>query len=590
MKKITLLLSLISIGVFAQNTVNLQHVATHHTGVFDDAAAEILAYDPASKSIFYTNASDNEIGVLNVTDLSNITKSEIALPAGGVNSVDFYNGTIAVAFEDTNKQADGKVLFYNLAGNLVNSVTVGALPDMVTFSPNGQMVLTANEGEPNSDYSVDPLGTVSIIDVSGGISNLSQADVTTLDFSAYNANINSLVRVNGNNGLSSVAQDLEPEYVAVSEDNKTAYVALQENNAIAVIDLTTKTITSVEGLGYKDWSTVGNQIDASDKSTEVTFANYNNLYGMYMPDAMKFFSVNGMDYLITANEGDGREYDTFEDETKVSKIDLDSVAFPNYLELQEDTVLGRLVISATDGDTNNDGYFEKLFAFGGRSFSIWDANTRQLIYDSGDEIEKHVFAADPLNFNSTNDDNDSYKNRSDNKGPEPEAVEIAKIDGYTLAFIGLERQGGIMTFDVSDPTNAKFLGYTNNRDFSEDADKPEAGDLGPEDIIYIDANESPNGKPMLAVANEVSGTVSFFEITSNFISIEENNQNPIEMYPNPTSGILNLSETDMYTILDLNGNIIVKTKETKTIDLSRLASGVYLVQNSNGSYSKVIKQ
>ena len=307
MKKITLLFSLISTGVFAQNTVNLQHLATHQTGVFDESAAEILAYDPGSKTIFYTNSDANEIGVLNINDLTNITKTEITLPDGGVNSVDFANGYIAVALEDTNKQANGQVLFYTLSGNLVNSVTVGALPDMVIFSPNGQLVLTANEGEPNADYSVDPLGSVSIIDVSGGIANLSQADVSTLDFTVFNNNIDPLVRINGNNGLSSVAQDLEPEYVAVSEDSKTAYVALQENNAIAIIDLTTKTITSVEGLGYKDWSTVGNQLDASDKRTEVHFANYNNLMGMYMPDATKFFTVNNQNYLITANEGDGRE-------------------------------------------------------------------------------------------------------------------------------------------------------------------------------------------------------------------------------------------------------------------------------------------
>lgn len=590
MKKITLFFWLITAGAFAQNSVNLQHISTHATGIFDEAAAEILAYDPSGQFIFYTNADDNEIGVLDISDLNNITKTEITLPDGGVNSVDYYNGHIAVALEDTNKQADGQVLFYTTSGTLVTSVKVGALPDMVTFSPNGQLVLTANEGEPNDDYSVDPLGTVSIIDVSGGISNVTQSDVTTLDFTAFNSNIDPLVRINGNNGLSSVAQDLEPEYVAVSEDNQTAYVALQENNAIAILDLTTKTITSVEGLGYKDWSAVGNTLDASDKRSDVFFSNYDNLFGMYMPDAMKFFSVNNNNYLITANEGDGREYDNFEDEDKVGKIDLDTVVFPNYATLQEDTVLGRLVISITDGDTDNDGEFEALYAFGARSFSIWNADTRQLVYDSGDDIEKRVFALEPAHFNSTNDDNDSFKNRSDNKGPEPEAVTVAKLAGYTLAFVGLERQGGIITYDISDPTNPQFLGYTNNRNYNVDADKPGAGDLGPEDIIYIDPAESPNGKPLLVVANEVSGTVSFFEITSNFISLEENNQNTLKMHPNPTTGFVNLSAKDHYNILDLSGNTLFKTQYTDRINFSNLEAGVYLIQSSNGLFAKIIKQ
>lgn len=590
MKKITLFFWLIATGAFAQNTVTLQHISTHATGTFDEAAAEILAYDPTGPTIFYTNADDNEIGVLDISDLNNITKTEISLPAGGVNSVDYYNGHIAVALEDTNKQADGQVLFYTTSGTLVSSVKVGALPDMVTFSPNGQMVLSANEGEPNDDYSVDPLGTVSIIDVSTGFSNVTQSDVTTLDFTAFNNSINTLVRINGNNGLSSVAQDLEPEYIAISEDNQTAYVALQENNAVAVIDLSTKSITSVEGLGYKDWGTVGHTLDASDKRNDVFFSNFDNLFGMYMPDAMKFFTVNNMNYLITANEGDGREYDNFEDEIKVSKLDLDTIAFPNYSTLQEDTVLGRLKVSSSEGDIDNDGKFEKLYAFGGRSFSIWDADTRQLIYDSGDDLEKRVFAAEPTHFNSTNDDNDSFKNRSDNKGPEPEAVTVAKIDGYTLAFVGLERQGGIMTYDISNPTSPEFLGYTNNRDFTVDADQPGAGDLGPEDIIYIDPVTSPNGKPLLVVANEVSGTVSIFEITSNFISIEENNTNTIEISPNPTTGSVTLSAEDYYKVLDINGNILFKTTKTDRINLNKLEAGVYLIQNSNGSFSKIIKQ
>lgn len=574
----------------AQNIIDLELISTYHTGVFDGSAAEIVVHDPNSNKVFFTNSNDNEIGVLDISNLDNITKTEINLPVGGVNSVAHYGGYLAVAMEDTVKQANGKVLLYTVSGDLVASLTVGALPDMVIFSPDGNKVLSANEGEPNADYTVDPYGTVSIIDISGGISNVSQSDVKTLDFSHFNNSIDPLVRINGNSGTATVAEDLEPEFIAVSDDNEWAYVSLQENNAFGIIDLINDSIVDVMPLGYKDWGAPGNVLDASDKRSDVFFSGYTNLYGMYMPDAIKFYSVNGASYLISANEGDGREYDNFEDEEKVGNLLLDSVAFPDFASLQEDSILGRLKVSTTDGDIDNDGYFEKLYAFGARSFSIWNMDDQNLVYDSGSEIEQKVYAELPDNFNATNDDNSSLKNRSDNKGPEPEAIAIGEVDGYQIAFVGLERVGGIMSFDITDPEAVNLLGYTNNRNFTVPADSSAAGDLGPEDIVFVSASENTTGKPLLIVSNEVSGTVSFFEVKGNFIGLDELSvENQVTFEPNPTQNFLQASAKDVYNVYDMMGTLLFTTDYTDIINLESFDNGIYLVRNGKGQASKVVK-
>ncbi|MEL7120801.1 MAG: 5'-nucleotidase C-terminal domain-containing protein, partial [Bacteroidota bacterium] len=215
--------------------------------------------------------------------------------------------------------------------------------------------------------------------------------------------------------------------------------------------------------------------------------------------------------VVSANEGDSRDYDGFSEEERVGGITLDPTAFPNAAELQQDSVLGRLNITTTLGDTDGDGDFDELYSYGARSFSIWAADG-SLIFDSGNHMETKIAELDPDNFNSNNDDNDSRKARSDDKGPEPEAVEIVKLGDDVFALIGLERMSGIMVYDITDPTAPTFVNYVNNRDFGFDADTPEAGDLGVEDLKYISAEDSPVGIPLVLSANEVSGTVTIFAV------------------------------------------------------------------------------
>ncbi len=496
--------------------IKLSVAGTYASGVFDKGAAEILAHDPDTDRLFVSNAEANGVDVLDASDPSApVRLFSIALaPYGnGVNSVAVKNGIVAVAVEADPKQDPGKIVFFDTDGNYLNAVGAGALPDMVTFTPDGNTVLAANEGEPNADYTNDPEGSVSVIDISGGVAH---ASVINSGFSSYNSQTAALkaagVRVFGPGAT--VAMDLEPEYIAVSADSKTAWITCQENNALAVLDIPSATVTDILALPFKNYGLVGNGLDASNKDDAVNIKPYPNLFGMVQPDAVAAFESGGETYLITANEGDAREYDGFEEESKISKINLDPTAFPNGADLQEKALLGNLKITTTLGDEDGDGDYDKLFAFGGRSFSIFKPgpSSLDLVFDSGDQLEQITGAMLPNEFNSTNDENNSFDDRSDNKGPEPEGLAVGIVNQRTYAFIGLERLGGIMVYEVTDPAAPSFVQYINNRDFSGNASLGTAGDLGPEGLIFIPAGESPTGKEMLAVANENSGTTTLYTV------------------------------------------------------------------------------
>lgn len=243
---------------------------------------------------------------------------------------------------------------------------------------------------------------------------------------------------------------------------------------------------------------------------------------MYQPDAIASFKVRGRTYLITANEGDARtDWPGFNEEASAGSLLLDAAAFAargypdvsNGAEgLRNSDLLGRLNVTNTLGNTDGDAEFEALYSFGARSFSIWNSSGVQ-IYDSGDQLEKITSEAFPLNFNS-NHESTNFDNRSDNKGPEPEAVTVGKVCGRQYAFIGLERIGGVVVFDVSDPYDPEFVQYLNNRDFSKVSSDPLSKDLGPEGIIFISRRKSPIGQPMIVVANEVSGTTTTYAIAT----------------------------------------------------------------------------
>lgn len=896
----------------ASPAITINPLGTYTTGILGESAAEIVAYHAATQRAFVVNGGDKTLDILDVSDPTAPTLiSQIDMTQFGdaATSVDVFGDLLAVAVPAAEKTDPGVVIFVDPDGAVLAQVTVGALPDMLTFTPDGRYVVVANEGEPNDDYTVDPEGSISIIDVSAGVDGLSDANVRTAGFAQFNdAKLDPRIRIYGPNAT--VAQDLEPEYVAVAPDSSTAFVTLQENNALAVVDIANAEVTALLPLGFKNFDAptatlhsyaiddlpvlgvteagqeillggfsglfyegiddsgrhlfvthtdrgpnpepqdvdsdgiaerpfalpdfqpvivrlaldaegnveileqiglkradgtpltglpnlagvpgkayadeepidlFGNPLDldplgadlegivraedgtywmvdeyrpaiyhftpdgvlaaryvpegsnneetgvavgeeaipaiyaqrranrgfeavalrdgilyafiqspidnpdtakdssskastlvrilAFDTNTKETVGEYfyrldgagvdkigdavvmpdgtflvmerddatgssahklvyqididaaTNFFGydlprgvelqsdrglarlgitpvakrlfvdlgaigyntvdkpeglalidentiavindndfgtgggfdpatgmleensnptpvvlgvvnlasngldasdkdggvniqhwpvqsMYMPDAIAAYTVNDSLYLVTANEGDARDYDGYSEEKRLADLVLDAAAFPNASELQRAENLGRLRVSTASTDANGDGLVDRIAAYGGRSFSIWDA-AGNLVFDSGDAIERITAELLPEGFNSSGE-NDSFDSRSDDKGPEPEALTLGEIDGRTYAFVGLERIGGIMVWDITDPRAPVFVQYANNRDFTV-ADE-EAGDLAPEGIVFVAAADSPTGNPMIIVANEFSGTTTLWEI------------------------------------------------------------------------------
>ena len=572
-----------------------QEIELNYIGSFDPSGAststcEIVVHDPASQRIFTTSAI---AGFLDIVDFSNPAAPKLVSSInmntyGGVTSVAVKNGIVAVASPNVDETLNGSVVFLDTNGIFLNQVTVGALPDMITFSPDGTKVMTANEGQPNADYSIDPEGSVSIINIAGGIPSLSQSNVTTLLFTAYNAQETALI-ASGIRKLklsSTLSQDFEPEYITISADSQKAWVTLQENNAIAEINLTTSTFSDLWALGAKDISIPGNGMDISDNNGQVLIANW-PIKAFYIPDAVANYTVDGTTYLVTANEGDEKEYTGFNERTTVgaSTYILDATLFPNASVLKQTYNMGRFRVSNLSGNTDLDTDFEVISSVGSRSFSIFNATTKQIVFDSGDDFEKYTAANLPTLFNADHSDNIS-KGRSRAKGPEPEGVAVAQIGTQTFAFISLERVGGVMVYNITNPNNVTFVDYKNSRITSA-----WAGDNGPEGITYIKPENSSNGKAYVLVANEISGTITIFEVDAKTLNNSSFNSEikTFTIFPNPSeNGIVYFNRIADYELFDVSGKKISAEKEAYTINTSKLSKGIYLVKTSEGIVKKLI--
>ena len=529
-----------------------------------EGAAEIVAHQASKKWIYAINSSgdsavvniipadtfdtaalvqDNE-GIVSTTNLSTaITLTLNDNTPGDANSIaiDENNQLLAVAMAAKSVGEAGQIAFYDISGDtpiFIKNVTAGFLPDMVTFSHDGAKVVVANEGEPNGDYSIDPQGSISIINVNDGVI---ADNATNIDFTAYNDKQSELEAlglvfanptgrtINGNLINTTVAMDLEPEYVSISKDNKYAYVSIQENNALAIVNLEDNSL-ELKGLGFKDWSSL--QIDASDKDGGVNFKSYPGLYGMYQPDTISSFSWKGANFIVSANEGDAREYffDTTDEADCIAKggVDFDEddgclayidesrvedltlAANFDYLN-NDDNDIGRLKVTTVKGDNNNDGQYESLYAYGARSFTIWDSNGL-VVFDSGDDIGRITASVHGEAFNNNEDENKG-DTRSDDKGAEPEALTVGTIGERTFAFIGLERMGGIMIYDITNPYDVQFEDYFYNRGLISGAEI--TGDLAPEGMTFIPRKQSATGEPLLIIGNEISGSIAVWEISAN---------------------------------------------------------------------------
>jgi hypothetical protein len=494
------------------NALSLNLLSSFSNSITGSNSAEIVVHDPTTQRLYIANSIG---GKLDIVDFMNPSSPALLFSVpittyGNINSVAVRNGTVACAIEGINPQDSGSVVFFNSNGVFLKQVKVGMMPDMITFNNAGTKVITPNEGEPNAAYTVDPDGSVSIIDISGGIANLTQTNVAHVTFTVYNGQENALraqgIRIFGLGA--NAAKDFEPEYVAVSKDDSKAWVTLQENNAIVEINLSNNTITNIRALGTKNHASLDNGYDASNVTKGINVSNF-PVKGFYLPDAIASYTVGGINYLVTANEGDTRDYPSasYSEESRISTLNLDPAKFPFAAQMKNNSVLGRLIVSNKNGDTDNDGDMDTLYSIGARSFSIWDATNGNLVYDSKDDMER-ITSSNSFSvvFNASNANN-TRKDRSDDKGPEPEGVALGQIGSNTYAFIAVERIGGVMVYDVTNPATPTFVTYVNNRNLSA-----LGGDRGTEGIIFIHQSQSPNGQHIVIGANEVSSSLSIWGI------------------------------------------------------------------------------
>ncbi|MCF2573132.1 choice-of-anchor I family protein [Brevibacterium sp. UCMA 11754] len=518
-------------------SLDLGFLGSHGTGQFDESAAEITAVH--GDTAFTVNAEAATVDIIDISDPAKPEKTGAITGSGVANSIAVRDdGLGVIALENEDKTAPGSLMFFDAtttSATVLGTVPVGSLPDMVALTPEGAHAFVANEGEPSEDFATDPEGSVAVVDLPAEVAAPKESDVHTADFRDFeeggSKTLHDEVRVFGPKPHEDlpISRNLEPEYITVAGDK--AYATLQEANAIAVVDIATAEVTDVLPLGFKDHGQAGNGLDASDSdpedAPETNIAEHPGLKGVYMPDTISSFSSGGTDYLVTANEGDSREWGDFVDAARVKDLgedDLAPVCENSPLAGQlGDEALGRLNIITDLGLNESGDCYEELYAFGTRSFSVWTTDGA-LVADSGDSFEQLTAEAIPDFFNSNHSES-NREGRSDDKGPEPEALTVGEVGETTYVFVGFERVGGIAAFDLSDPTNPRFVTYFNNRDFSvsvedeiEDASDPEAllskaGDLGPEGIAFLGADESPTGEAALVVGNEVSGTTSLYSVT-----------------------------------------------------------------------------
>ena len=493
-------INIVTESASALNITRLSSLGNSTTAA-NNFGAEIPAYDPSSRRLFLTGPNNR----LDIADISNpaspITLSSLDLSSygAGVNSVAIKNGIVALAMEANPITNNGSVVFFDTNGVFQSQVTVGALPDMLTFTPDGNRVLVANEGEAKGG--INPNSSVSIIDLSISVLN---ATVNTATFTGFNGQENTL----RNQGVrifpgQTVSQDVEPEYITVSDDGTTAWVSLQENNAIAIVNIVNAQVTSILPLGAKNFNAPGNGLDPSDQDGGVNINNW-PVFGLYQPDTIATVTIAGQTYLISANEGDTRN-----EARRVSNqnLILDPDVFPNAATLKLTQNLGRLDVSSIDG-LNAQGQYSQLFAYGGRSFSIWNVtNGLSQVFDSGDDFEQILaaFSATPLTASIFNSDGtpSSFDSRSDNRGPEPEGLALGTVGNRLYSFVGIERAGGFMVYDITNPSNPLLTNYINDW---------QLGDRSPEGLLFIPAADSPNGTPLLIVANEVSRNVAIYSV------------------------------------------------------------------------------
>lgn len=452
-------------------------------------------------------ASVNFSGLGSFADVSSVAADPFGRGFGVVSLVPTANGTTA-----------GKLAFFDYtSGAILGALNVGFHPDSVIFSSDGSRIFVTNEGERTSGGDTDTPGSLSIVDLSGitntsGIGGLGAGNVKTFTFESTNfasgVSLNGL-RFNDTFSTGNAYRHVEPEYT--TQIGNKLYLTLQENNGIAEFDLTAEKFTAVRNLGQRTIT-----IDASDRDGPggTGIAQVNDIVkALPMPDTIGSFSKAGINYVVTANEGDFRGDDG--DRSRVSelntagKLDIAALTATYGAGFLNNAQLGRLRVSNIDGDTNGDGLIDTLVTAGSRGFSIMNADTGALVFDSG-SLEALLLSLDPTKHNIDAEvlGVGSFDSRSTTKGPEPEALKIFTLsNGQTYLALGMERQFGLLLYDITDPNAPKLVDYINT--LGLDPTNPLAGT---ESLVFVSAADSPNGQDYLIAGYEYSGDLAIFAI------------------------------------------------------------------------------
>jgi MYXO-CTERM domain-containing protein len=565
MKNQVLTLTLASL-LMAMNAEAFTLLDSYNTGVglARNGSAEILAYTAHDNYTVLSTVGDNTGGsfgvqILSLSNTGTLSEKGFADFSSVFGAAGNWNGASSVAVDPNNRgfaavslipsastTTNGKVAFFDYRAATANNarslvvLDVGFHPDSVKFSADGTKLLVANEGEFIAASGVNAPGSLSIIDLSsvaaiGNVSSLSNSNVSDFDFQAANLGVGASLAGVRNHSIAAVGtsstfintvpdfnvlggtgvgsdpdfyKGIEPEFI--SQSGNKLYVTLQENNAVGVFDLGTNKWEKIHKLG-----TITQTIDASDQDGPVALLN-DTVKGLPMPDAITTYTVLGQTYFITANEGDART-----DDRDLSRFgdtggndDMDTILDSNYpgdaTGVRANSELGRLNVSRLDGDTNANGKIDDITMIGTRSFSIWNADTGELVWDSGSgngnaadgsinaatNMESLLLGLDPT-YHNMNNGTPGADARSDDKGPEPEALTIGQIGSDMYAFIGMERQNGLMVYNISDPSSPYFVGYTNT--LSESLASPEG-------MLFVSAANSPTGGALLLTGFEGVGT------------------------------------------------------------------------------------
>ena len=488
---LTSFVSSMAMGQTDQTRLRLENLGSVHV----DGGVEIVSFDADSERIYAVGSSGwmvfafDEVNRLSVIDSGVYSNTEqweptsVAVDPAG-------RGFVATSWiPDPSDRVPGMVQIIDTDNNrVVWQFGVGYHPDCIAFSPDGRYLIAANECEPGIG---DRAGGITVVDldgIGGAQDFVGLNDVRSFDFSPENLGEGvglGALRI-GSAFKANPEIDIEPEYLAPT--NEGVWVGLQENNGLAYFDFGLEKWTRVQSLGSLSLEFDSNDTDGVNITTQAGFAL------LPQPDTIAATAIGGRTYIVLANEGEKADADTIrlEDAIDDGLIDPNAIArlhtsYPG----EAFSRLGRIWMSTIDGDLDADGDIDLPSVLGGRSFSVLDAQSGSLVWNSGSQFERMTAERWPKQYNS--DDS-----RSDRSGPEPEGIAIGHIDGRTLVFVGLERVDAVFMYDISNPEAPTFL----------DAQLLDSACSRPEGLAFF----SMSNRNYLAVASEKGGCLTIFEV------------------------------------------------------------------------------